>query len=125
MGRNWNFKTYVFNCDIVKTFGKKLRRILDIALIIHLLDLLTIVFNAYTLQLLLNGLIICVAKYTIHISGDNKCIPQFCYSMKLINLINEVEFDIAIKRDMLSKYYKKLLNFYIYFSLPSHMVEML
>ena len=49
-----------------------------------LLDLLTIVFNIYTHELLLISLIICVAKYTVHMSRNNKCICQFCYCMKLI-----------------------------------------
>ena len=34
------------------------------------------------------------------------CIPQFWHFMKLINVINESEFNIAIKHDSLRKYYK-------------------
>ena len=43
-------------------------------------------------------------------SMNNKCIPQFCYFMKLIYVINEIELAIAIKYDRLSKYYKQTVK---------------
>ena len=42
--------------------------------------------------------------------NNNKCIPQFCYFMKLINVIYDIEFTIAINHDMVSKYYKKMVK---------------
>ena len=69
-----------------------------------LFDILMMVFNAYTRELLLISLIMWVAKYSTHMS--RKCILQFRNYMKLINGINEIEFAIAIKHDTLSKYYK-------------------
>ena len=71
-----------------------------------LLDLLTTVFNTYTHELLLISLIICVAKYIMYMSINNKYIHKFCYVMKSIYVIVEIEFAIAIKHGTLSKHYK-------------------
>ena len=71
-------------CDIVKNFRKGLRSIFNSTLIILLLGLPTTVFHAYTHELLLISLIVCVAKYAIHMSRNNKCIPKSCHFMKLI-----------------------------------------
>ena len=76
---------------LLKTFGKRLRSMFHLTLMILLLDLPTIAFNAYTHELLSISLIICVAKYIIFMLRNIKCIPQFCYCMELIYVINETE----------------------------------